>query len=425
MATEGAAGGVRRRRAVAGAFGLPFAGAFGLASVPSEAKARGSVSNAAPWLVAAWNAGSASFFGLGPLPAPGGGLEGHWRPARACRLPTRAHGVVAAADGTLYAAARRPGDWLLRWAPAEAAPRLVWSEPHQRFNGHLRVAAGHLWTTETALDTGEGLLVRRDLRTLAPRGEPWATHGRDPHDLLPAADGGLWVANGGLAHALETGRAKDRRGMDSSLVRLSTGGQLEAAWRLPDERLSIRHLATGPGGRPWAALQAEHDGAAGRASAPLVAGWIEGRWQAVRAAGADVPAEADGYAGDIARVGSPTGVAADDGWLLSLPRAGRVLRLDASGDASSAITLPGVCALAAPGVPIPSAALAERADTTAWALGDGGAMRAIVPRVASAAWVGTASAEGPAGAAIAFDNHALLLPPAAAAAWRHGGRRLS
>ena len=33
-------------------------------------------------------------------------------------VPTRAHGVWVEQDGTLLAVARRPGDWLLRWRPA-------------------------------------------------------------------------------------------------------------------------------------------------------------------------------------------------------------------------------------------------------------------------------------------------------------------
>jgi len=145
----------------------------------------------------------------------------------------------------------------------------------------------------------------------------WPTHGRDPHALLWAGDEdrGLWVANGGIGTDLATGRSKDLRAMDSSLVRLdiAAGGALRGQWRLDDPRLSLRHLARAADGSIGVALQGEHDEAARRGAAPLLAVWQGG---ALRAIDRDGPA-AGGYGGDIAALG--------ERFFISATRAGKVL----------------------------------------------------------------------------------------------------
>jgi hypothetical protein len=118
-------------------------------------------------------------------------------------VPTRAHGVWAEAGGTLLAVARRPGDWLLRWRPdaAQGGKAIAWGwiEPDRAFNGHVIASPDgkRLYTTETNLETGQGLIGLRDAATLEKTGE-WPTHGMDPHELLLDADGSLVVANGGI-----------------------------------------------------------------------------------------------------------------------------------------------------------------------------------------------------------------------------------
>lgn len=234
-------------------------------------------------------------------------------------VPTRAHGLVwEAASGSALAVARRPGDWLLRWRPGRAAraAQWHWSAPQRRFNGHVLRIGDRVLTSETDFDAdGQGVVVLREaasLRELAV----WPTHGRDPHALLWAGEGeNLWVANGGIGTDLATGRSKDLRAMDSSLVRLdaAASGALRGQWRLDDVRLSLRHLARANDGSIGVALQAEHDLAAQRDAAPLLAVWKEGRLRAIDPEGACN----GGYGGDIAARG--------ERFFVSATRAGRLL----------------------------------------------------------------------------------------------------
>jgi uncharacterized protein len=85
--------------------------------------------------------------------------------------------------------------------------------------------------------------------------------------------------------------------MASSLVHIDArDGRVRGEWRLDDTRLSLRHLA-------WnddrsllgVALQAEHDDAAQRARAPVLAVWDGATLRLPSAS-----TEGGGYAGDIA-----------------------------------------------------------------------------------------------------------------------------
>ncbi|RRD56053.1 DUF1513 domain-containing protein [Comamonadaceae bacterium OH2545_COT-014] len=283
-------------------------------------------------------------------------------------LPTRAHALLAARDGSLLVVSRRPGDWLLRWQPGRRTPpQWAWAEPDRAFNGHALWSADgrRLFTTETDLASGAGLIGVRDARSLRLLHE-WPTHGMDPHELLLDADGSLIVANGGIPTQAETGRAKrDLARMDSSIVRLdAASGALRGQWRLPDTRLSLRHLAWLPardGGpaRLGIALQAEHDEAAARAAAPVLATFDGQRLQAHALpappgaapaaltatpsgpgpASPPVAAALAGYGGSIA--------AFDGQWWVSCPRAHGVARFSASGQWQGFAPLPQACALAA------------------------------------------------------------------------------
>lgn len=248
-------------------------------------------------------------------------------------LPTRAHGLWLEPDGSLLIVARRPGDWLLRWRPG-AAPQWQWSEPERRFCGHVIAAGGALFTTEADLDSGAGRVVRRDPRSLQALGD-WPSQGIDPHQLLAEADGHLLVANGGVPTRPESGRVKlALERMDASLVRLDArSGSLLGQWRLPDARLSIRHLARHADGVLGVALQAEHEDAAARASAPLLA-LFDGAGLRV----AEQPDPLAGYAGDIA--------ATRDGFVLAATRAGGLASWNADGRWRGFVPLPDACALA-------------------------------------------------------------------------------
>lgn len=275
------------------------------------------------------------------------------RVLHATELPTRGHGLALLPDGALLVVARRPGDWLLRLSPGKK-PQWLWQEPGRVFGGHVHVVPDGktLFTTEIDTDSGQGLLGVRHASGMQKRAE-FITNGHDPHAVLalPAINSGsikgqmsarsspsashnglaghplsgmLFVANGGIDTAPETGRQKRQlQQMDSSIVCLHPDtGELMGQWRLTDPRLSLRHLAwAGAGATPRGgdasaamsssptlgiALQAEHDDAAQRASSPLLAvlSWDEQPEGELRVAQGQ-PSLA-GYGGDVAVLGDGT-----------------------------------------------------------------------------------------------------------------------
>lgn len=311
---------------------------------------------------------------------------GPQRPLASLEVPTRAHGLATLPDGSILAVARRPGDWLLRWHPLHRQPRAgrpaghwCWAAAERRFAGHLRLTpdARTLFTSEIALETGAGRIVRRDPMSLDETAV-WPTGGLDPHDFFCLPGGQLLVANGGILALPETGRLKrDLERMDPSLAHLGSDGELRGQWRLADPRLSIRHLARHASGVFGVALQAEHEDPAARAAAPTFARFdlARGLLQTSAAAFAG-----SGYTGDL--------VATREGWALSCPRDDRVLDIAVDGHAGAATALGDGCAL-----------LAAADGKRAWGFG-GPAWRALdgSPEVAALA------------AGERFDNHAVVWP---------------
>ena len=293
-------------------------------------------------LAAAWE--SAEGFQLGVL-APQ--AHGVLAAVQSLDVPTRAHGLLALPDGSVLAVARRPGDWLLRWSPQSGKPvQWQWAEPGRAFNGHASASPDgqRLYTTETDLETGAGLVGVRDARSLAKL-EEWPTFGIDSHELIwDAADPthpALLVANGGVPTRPETGRAKlDLADMDSSLVRLDAAtGALLGQWRLADRRLSLRHLAwqcaSGANHRPLLgiALQAEHATDALKDRAPVLA-----LFDGSTLTSFDAVASLAGYGGAICAV--------QDGWAVGCPRAHGVALFTAQGAWRELVALPNACAVA-------------------------------------------------------------------------------
>lgn len=254
-------------------------------------------------------------------------------------VPTRAHGLWREPAGTWLAVARRPGDWLMRWRANGPAMQWAWSEPQRALNGHVLASAdgNTLFTTETDLDSGLGLIGVRDALTLEKRAE-WQTHGMDPHELVWGPNGELFVANGGIASLPESGRRKIAlERMDSSLVQINaSSGQLQRQWRLPDRRLSIRHLAWN-GQLLGMALQAEHDDAEERANAPVLAVLDGNELSAI-----SPPQPLAGYGGDIAACNSVN----SSGFAVSCPRANCVAVWQAEGGWQASLQLHEACALA-------------------------------------------------------------------------------
>jgi len=196
-----------------------------------------------------------------------------------------------------------------------------------------------LYSSEQLHEDGAGVIALRDALTLALRGE-WPTGGTDPHQMLLVGDT-LYVANGGVPTRPETGRAKlALPTMDSSLIAFDVkSGKRAGPWRVEDPRLSLRHLAWHAGTATLGiALQAEHDDAAQRARAPLLA-LFDARSLRSIAPPADRPNDGAGYAGDIA--------AAADGFVLSASRAGSLQGWSPRTGWTAPVPLAEACALAA------------------------------------------------------------------------------
>ena len=323
---------------------------LGLLGLSGHAVALAKPASSGPRLVAAWQQADGGYR-IGLL-SVGGTAGAPLQVLHALEVPTRAHGVHALRDGSIVATARRPGDWLVRWNPAAAAPpQWHWVDPTRSFNGHVIASADgrSLYTTETDIDTGASLVARRDARSLEALAE-WPTHGIDAHELLwaPVTAQGqsktaapqLIVANGGVPTAPETGRVKrDLHTMDSSIVQLDgTTGALRGQWRLADQRLSLRHLAWDTQGSTLGiALQAEHGEATARAAAPVLA-LFDGKQLRLTQAPQASQAALRGYGGSIA--------AALGGWAVSCPRAGGIATFTPEGAWRGLVDLPEVCALA-------------------------------------------------------------------------------
>lgn len=348
------AGGSSRRqwlaRAVAGLAGTWGVQPHAWALAPGILGERASDEAASVRLAAAWDRDGRHHVGVLGWPrsrGDGAALE----VLASLEVPTRAHGLLVEPGGTMLAVARRPGDWLLRFDAQGRALQWHWldeddSEPHQ-LNGHAVHVPGGLLSTETDRERGLGWLALRDARTLALRAR-WPTGGQDPHQVLLAPDGTLFVANGGIPTQAETGRRKlDLDRMDASLLRIDARHGTELGrWRLPDTRLSIRHLAWGAGVL-GIALQAEHDDAAQRAQAPLLA-LFDGR--TLRTA-APAPQPLAGYGGDVAFVegglAGPGDAPATDAFVVSATRAGLLACWDREGRWLGSEPLPQAGALAA------------------------------------------------------------------------------
>ena len=182
-----------------------------------------------------------------------------------------------------------------------------------------------------------------DARSLKKLDE-WPTFGIDAHELLwDTSEPGratLIVANGGVPTQPERGRAKlDLDQMNSSLVRLdATSGALLGQWRLADPRLSLRHLAwqSAPAGKNpllSIALQAEHDDAAQKNRAPVLALFDGSMLKPVQTA-----TSLAGYGGAIC--------ARQDGWAAGCPRANGVALFGNDGSWRELFALPHACAVA-------------------------------------------------------------------------------
>ncbi|MCC6202436.1 MAG: DUF1513 domain-containing protein [Gammaproteobacteria bacterium] len=196
----------------------------------------------------------------------------------AVALPSRPHGLVPEAGGGLLVNGLRPGAWLLRCdGDGKVMQRIDVTKESEnvRLSGHIAVGEDVLYATAIDYSNDQGRISIRDRQTLQ-RIDEWASGGIEPHQAVLDAAGHLLIANGGVPRTLADVKF-DLHRMESSLVRLDgRTGQPLGQWRLDDPRLSLRHLAwSQPAvGAPHylgIAMQAEHDDAARRDAAPILA----------------------------------------------------------------------------------------------------------------------------------------------------------
>lgn len=332
--------GITRRQVLRGALaaGATGGGAVAWSSSAQAAPDAGVPAAAALRVLTAWQLGDVAYAGVWSPRTPARGVA---LPARAHELlPLPAQSGLPGAQALVLA--RRPGEYLLRMDLT--SPRVLrWHtmEDDRYLAGHA--CASHsgatFFTTETDGETGAGLVVERDWRSLQKIRE-FASHGVGPHALCTLADGVLLVANGGILNLPESGRRKLNLGrMAPNLCRLdAASGTLLSLHTLNDPFLSLRHLAVLPDGAVAVALQAEHPEMSARRNAPALAVLRDGALSPVPWENDRPPRGWDGYAGDVCCTQGRI-------WI-SAPHAGWLASWSLLENAQHMVELPGVGALA-------------------------------------------------------------------------------
>lgn len=294
-------------------------------------------------LLAAWQLPNGGYQ-VGVLNAAGLGAALSYTVTTAVDLPTRPHGLMHLQGDEYLVIARRPGDWLLRLNIRSGETSRVWQEEDRHLNGHSAVYGDWLYTTETDVLGGTGVLAVRNRHTFELL-DVWPTLGKDPHEMLVLPKGGLGidepfllVANGGIPTHADMGRTQlNQLPMDSSLVALHPRtGKVFNQWALSDTRLSLRHMAVHASGVVGIAMQAHHGNAALRDAAPVLAFLDENGLRTVNES-----AGVKGYAGDI--------VATPQGFVISCTKNNSAGQFDVQGNLLHSRAENAPCALAADG----------------------------------------------------------------------------
>ena len=294
-------------------------------------------------LLAAWQLPNGGYQ-VGVLNAAGLGAALSYTVTTAVDLPTRPHGLMHLQGDEYLVIARRPGDWLLRLNIRSGETSRVWQEEDRHLNGHSAVYGDWLYTTETDVLGGTGVLAVRNRHTFELL-DVWPTLGKDPHEMLVLPKGGLGidepfllVANGGIPTHADMGRTQlNQLPMDSSLVALHPRtGKVFNQWALSDTRLSLRHMAVHASGVVGIAMQAHHGNAALRDAAPVLAFLDENGLRTVNES-----AGVKGYAGDI--------VATPQGFVISCTKNNSAGQFDVQGNLLHSRAENAPCALAAEG----------------------------------------------------------------------------
>lgn len=258
------------------------------------------------------------------LPLPARGHAG-------ARHPVRAQAVVMARRPGLYAQ-------VIDCLTGAVAARLAAPEGHH-FNGHAAFLEGGavLATVEQRAHDSAGLIGLWETEGWRRIGV-WETGGLGPHEGLALPEGGMVVANGGIATDPTDREKLNVPDMRPSLVWLDAGGRLAERLELPGLRQnSIRHLARARDGRVAFAMQWEGDPAR---VVPLLGLCRRGEAPVLALAPDPEAGLMQGYAGSVAWSGDGGRVA------ITSPRGGRVQVFDAAGGFLGAVARADVCGLA-------------------------------------------------------------------------------
>lgn len=171
----------------------------------------------------------------------------------------RLHWVEPSPDGrTAVAVARRPGTTAVLF-DRQAGAVLASFEPGEGrvFSGHGRFIEGgrRFLAVEIGRASGQGVVTRRVVEADFAIEAEWASSGLGPHDMLPAG-GALVVANGGVEPHTPEAVGAEIAGASVALLDPVTG-ETRAVAALGEDlaSLSLRHLASGPGGPTVVAAQ--------------------------------------------------------------------------------------------------------------------------------------------------------------------------
>ena len=252
-------------------------------------------------------------------------------------LPARGHDIAwhPSGDGSAVVAARRPGDFLVRWHVATGTELARFeTDDESRFEGHLafRPDGRVLYATETDLITGDGRIGVFDALSLE-RLDAWPCGGIGPHAVEWMADGRLAVAVGGILTLPETGRVKrNLSSMDPALAFLDPAdGRLLSRHRPPDAFMSVRHIAQDAHGK--IAVSMQNEGPSGR---PLLA-LLDGDRLRYGEGDSGLIERCGDYAGDV--------IATGGGFAVSCTRTGVTAIWDGRGKPEAVFDTPRVCAM--------------------------------------------------------------------------------
>lgn len=276
--------------------------------------------------------------------APGGdyllaGLHGDGSLAFTQALPARGH--AGAAHPRLAQAvvmARRPGQFALVLDCMSGRVQAKLAPPDGlQFNGHAAYLAegAILATSEQRAEDSRGRVGLWDTLTWQ-RIEAWDSGGIGPHDLRRMPDGGLVVANGGIATDPTDRRKLNIDSMRPNLTYLDQDGRVVDMVELPDlHQNSIRHLALRNDGLVAFAMQWE--GARG-VDVPLLA--LHRKGAAPIRVHPPETVRMQGYAGSVAWSGDGASV------LVTSPRGGVAMRVDPHGHLLESLMRPDICGAA-------------------------------------------------------------------------------